>query len=353
MKIRSLAFVTVAVTALLVQPIAISFAESSTKAKSRIDKESEKSHNSNNHVYAPARSADSSNSSRGGVTSTPPARVPDGIGAVTYQVGGTVILKPHVYVIWYGNWNTRSCSAEDQGTSTASILMNLTKHIGDSAWNDINTTYYQIVNGKKQFISSGIEYSGCVVDTGSLGLSLQVPPGLFTADPSDSRPSVADVVDAQLASGKLKTDSSGVYLVLSATNVQVDGFATNFCGFHDYYSLPTMDIKYALIGDPSLNMVPFGCASQLTVSLNKNPAADAMASVLAHELIEPISDPLFDAWYDQAGFENADKCAFRYGTVTQAADGSFSNMKIGDLLYLIQQNVAANTNECVSSLSRR
>lgn len=331
MKIKSFALVTVAVASLLVQTIATSFAEGPTKADSSIQKESEKSLNSQQRGYTTTRNSDSSVTSQAA-----------GGGAVVYHQGGTVILEPHVYVIWYGNWDKKSCSAEDQGNSTASILMNLTKHIGGSAWNAINATYYQVVKGKKQFISSDIEYSGCVVDSGSVGLSLN---GL-------NEPIIGDVVDAQLQSGALNTDASGVYLVITATNVQVTGFQTAFCGYHDYYVLPTMEIKYAFIGDPSLNMAPGGCVSQPTVSPNKNPAADAMASVLAHELIEPISDPLFDAWFDKAGWENADKCAYRYGTVTQAEDGSFSNMNIGDRPYLIQQNVAANSNVCVSSMAR-
>ena len=342
MKIKSFAVVSLAVVALVVQPITNSFADGSTKTKSQVSKESEKSHNSEKRGYTPTRNSDASYSTSGGVTATAATSPAGGIGAVTYHQGGTVILQPRVYVIWYGNWDKKSCSAEDQGNSTASILMNLTKHIGDSAWNAINATYYQVVKGKKQFISSGIEYSGCVVDTGSIGLSLNGP----------SDPIVGDVVDTQLQSGALTTDASGVYLVITATNVQVTGFQTAFCGYHDYYILPTMEIKYAFIGDPSLNMAPGGCVSQPTVSPNKNPAADAMASVLAHELIEPISDPLFDAWFDKAGWENADKCAYRYGTVTQAEDGSFSNMTIGDRPYLIQQNVAANSNVCVSSMAR-
>ena len=40
-----------------------------------------------------------------------------------------------------------------------------------------------------------------------------------------------------------------------------------------------------------------------------DPAADAMASVLAHELEESTSDPDLNAWYDSKRNENADKCA--------------------------------------------
>ena len=38
-------------------------------------------------------------------------------------------------------------------------------------------------------------------------------------------------------------------------------------------------------------------------------AIDAMLSVYAHELVEAVSDPLLNAWFDNTGYENADKCA--------------------------------------------
>ena len=147
----------------------------------------------------------------------------------------------------------------------------------------------------------------------------------------------------------MRNDSNGVYLVLVAANVNVEGFLTTFCGYHSAFVNRNTVIKYSFIGDPSASLG--SCISQIAVSPNGNVVADGMASVLAHELVEPISDPLGYSWFDDAGFENADKCAWTYGAAVKAADGSFSNMTIGGRKYLIQQNVAANTNVCVSSVT--
>ena len=43
-----------------------------------------------------------------------------------------------------------------------------------------------------------------------------------------------------------------------------------------------------------------------------------MASVIAHELEEAATDPDLNAWYDSRGYENADKCAWTFGTTYTA-----------------------------------
>ncbi len=260
-----------------------------------------------------------------------------GLGAVTYQPGGTIISEPNVYVIWYGNWDAKSCSAEG-GSSTPAIINDFLDSLGESDWNKINTTYYQIINGKKTFVQPTADVAGCTVDTGSQGLSLD----------SETGPQVSDVVEQALSTKALKTDPSGVYLVLTASNVNVADFMTLLCAYHWIYDNAQATIKYAFIGDASTNLA--SCAPQVAVSPNGNPAADAMVSVIAHEFVEAVSDPEGLSWYDQAGFENADKCAWMYGKASKTANGSFANMKLGERQYLVQQNVAANTNTCVLSL---
>jgi len=66
--------------------------------------------------------------------------------------------------------------------------------------------------------------------------------------------------------------------------------------------------------------------------------ADGMASIIAHELEEATTDPDLNAWYDQRGEENADKCAWTFGGTSSAANGSQYNMVLGGRQYLIQQN---------------
>jgi hypothetical protein len=41
-------------------------------------------------------------------------------------------------------------------------------------------------------------------------------------------------------------------------------------------------------------------------------ALSALANVSGHELSEMLTDPQLNAWYDQQGEENADKCAWTF-----------------------------------------
>ena len=63
-----------------------------------------------------------------------------------------------------------------------------------------------------------------------------------------------------------------------------------------------------------------------------------MASVIAHELEEAASDPDLNAWFDSAGEENADKCAWTFSPTYTASNGSAANMNLGGTDYLIQRN---------------
>ena len=78
------------------------------------------------------------------------------------------------------------------------------------------------------------------------------------------------------------------------------------------------------------------------MSPNNNPGADAMASVVAHELDETVTDPDINAWVDflsdGSAFENGDRCAYTYGNTFSAGNGSVANVSLGGLNFLIQQN---------------
>ena len=63
-----------------------------------------------------------------------------------------------------------------------------------------------------------------------------------------------------------------------------------------------------------------------------------MASVIIHELEEAQSDPEINAWFDGEGYENADKCAWTYGTLYTASNGAQYNIVVGNKKYLLQQN---------------
>ena len=90
------------------------------------------------------------------------------------------------------------------------------------------------------------------------------------------------------------------------------------------------------------------CAAQ-TTSPNGNAGADGMASIIMHEAEEATTDPDLNAWYDKSGAEDADKCAWTFGTTSTASNGSKYNITLGSRQYLIQQEWNATTQSCMMS----
>ena len=164
---------------------------------------------------------------------------------------------------------------------------------------------------------------------------------LFRSSDAD----IWSIVTRSFSNG-FSVDPNGIYVVLTAPGVTAtSGFLTAYCGWHNYSVYNGVNVKYSFVGDakgPSLG----SCAIQTAGSPNGDPSVDAMVSVLAHELEETVSDPQLNAWSDSSGQENADKCAWTFGT-TYSAGGGIANMKLGTMDYLIQRNwVNASGGSC-------
>jgi hypothetical protein len=225
---------------------------------------------------------------------------------ISYHGGPVMLGTTNVHFIFYGNW---------AGNSATTILPDLASHIGGSPYFNINTTY---TNGGGTPVSNSISYSGAVTDNYSQGTSL-----------SDA--AVQAVVAAQNP-----TDSNGVYFVLTSQDVnETSGFCTQYCGWHTHATINGHDIKYSFVGNAA--RCPSACAAQ-TTGPNGNAGADGMASIFAHELEETVTDPDLNAWFDTRGAENADKCAWTFGTTYTTGNGAKANMKLGTRDYLIQRN---------------
>ena len=67
---------------------------------------------------------------------------------------------------------------------------------------------------------------------------------------------------------------------------------------------------------------------------------------MAHELAEASSDPLVNAWYDDQGYENADKCYNNYLQTWNTLSGAQYNIIVDEKKYLIQTNWNLETNSC-------
>jgi hypothetical protein len=156
-------------------------------------------------------------------------------------------------------------------------------------------------------------------------------------------------VSNQITSGALPKDTNAVYFVLTSSDVNAtSGFCTQYCGWHTHGTIGGSDIKYAFIGNP--DRCPSACEEQTLASPNGNAGADGMASIISHELEEAVTDPDLNAWYDNRGQENADKCAWTFGTEGTASNGSKYNQTFGARQFLIQQNwVNASGGYCATS----
>jgi hypothetical protein len=134
-----------------------------------------------------------------------------------------------------------------------------------------------------------------------------------------------------------------VYFVLTSADVsESSGFCSQYCGWHTHVTATGNDIKYAFVGNPERCIN--SCAAQ-SAGPNGNAGADGMVSIIAHELEEAVTDPDLDAWFDANGAENADKCAWTFGSTYTAPNGAMANMHLGSRDYLVQQNWSAGNNQ--------
>jgi hypothetical protein len=239
---------------------------------------------------------------------------------ISYHGGPVLVSGVTAYVIWYGNWS---------GNSATTIIQNFLQSEGGSPYFNINSTYY---NGSGTHVLNKVTYGGSTTDAYSQGTSL-----------TDAQ--IQAVVSSAISSGGLPKDPNGVYFVLTSADVTASsGFCTQYCGWHTHATISGTDIKYSFVGNP--DRCPSACEAQAT-SPNGNAGADGMVSIIAHELEEAVTDPDLNAWFDGRGQENADKCAWTFGAVYQAANGSVANMNLGGKDYLIQQNwVNAGSGYC-------
>jgi hypothetical protein len=238
---------------------------------------------------------------------------------ITYH-GGPVMnaATTNVYFIYYGTW-----SPTQKG-----ILTNFASSISGSPYFNIETSYYDSAN---KYVQNSVTYVGGVGGYVSTYVAAK-PTNLTDSD-------IAGIVQRAVTTDGAPVDVNGVYFVLTGAGVgESSGFLSSYCGWHTYGTISGSKLKYSFVGNASANLAV--CAAQTASSPNNDPAVDAMISVIAHELDESVSDPLLNAWYDASGEENADKCAWTFGSTFAAPNGSAANVTFNGFNFLIQQNWA-------------
>jgi hypothetical protein len=238
-----------------------------------------------------------------------------GGSTIRYHGGPVMESAVNVYYIWYGNWS---------GNTATTILPAMASAIGNTPYYNINKGYYDIAGTTKHYVTGQVNFAGQANDAYSLGTSLD-----------DA--GVQTVVENAIAANNWPGGINDLYFVLTSADVaESTGFCSQYCGWHWYGtdSLTGNEIRYAFIGNP--DKCPSSCEAQ-TTGPNGNAGADGMASIITHELEEANTDPQGNAWYDSRGYEDADKCAWTFGTTHTAQNGSKYNVTWGGKQYLVQQ----------------
>ena len=262
-------------------------------------------------TYAGNTSNTASTSSSVSVTVGSSAPKPPATGnGINYNGGPVLSGGTNLYYIWYGNWGT---------SVIPGILTKFGQGIGGSGYFHINTTYSDS-SGKA--VGDNVTLMPSINDNYSKGTTLD-DNGVFS------------VVSNAISSGKLPLDANGVYFVLSSADVnESSGFCTQYCGWHSSASVNGTQVRFSFIGNP--DRCPSACAPG-SHTANGSASGDYMASVLAHELSETVSDPDLNAWFDASGNENGDKCAWNFGTLSTDAKGNQYNITLPTGNFLIQQ----------------
>jgi hypothetical protein len=165
----------------------------------------------------------------------------------------------------------------------------------------------------------GTAYTGTTTEyTDSSGhVSSAVTSGGHATDPSTTptgAPSTSQVL-AVVANNITNPVPNGYYPVYSDRGRGNAGY----CAWHSWGLVKGVLVQFAfffnLDGDPGCD--PGGSSGGHSQGLA------ALGNVSGHELSEALTDPHGDAWYDNSGAENADKCAWTFsGALVQFSNGS-------------------------------
>jgi hypothetical protein len=232
---------------------------------------------------------------------------------ITYSGGPLITGGAHIYYIWYGNWF---------GKAAIPVLLDFAKNLDGSPYWRINTSYF---DSSFTHVSPSVTFGGTTADWYSRGKSLQ-------------QGDIVQIVQTAIQNGSLPADNQGVYFVMVNQDVHEGSYCSDYCGYHASAAIWTgsrwTGVAYAMIGDPA------SCGDCRAQDTGPNDAeADAMASVVAHELEESVTDPELNAWNSGTSNENGDKCAWNFGSTRYpVANGAQANMILGNRHYYIQQN---------------
>jgi hypothetical protein len=235
----------------------------------------------------------------------------------------------------YGGGPTPGSTGAGSGdNSNVGYVLN---HIGGSPYFHINSSY---TNAAGTAIVNSVSYTQYWANN-----SYNVP----TAKARVTDANMLAMLQYAFNNGKLTYDANTLYAIFTQGTVNLGGgFGTQYCAYHSWGTVTVGGVARTVLYSamPDDYAKASACSSGLAAA-NGDAHADAEVSVLVHEIEETTTDMNGNAWYDTSGYENADKCAWNYGTTFTTSFGGKANVTLGSKSFLIQQNwVNSGTGGC-------
>ena len=215
--------------------------------------------------------------------------------------GGDVLSEVHIYPIFWGPTTANFSSAYKN--SITDFFSNIQCGGTLPACTGHSEKVKEYFGTKSPVITYGTSYTD-------------------TTNPPSSSPSTASIVAeaAKVVKASGRTiDAKGLYLVFTNNYPS----RVNFCAWHSagsYKPTTTSAATWFTVAYMPYVGTSAGCSPSSIpgfTTFKTSQAVHAVINVTTHELYEVMTDPLLNnkyAWYDIAGYENGDKCAWNYGS---------------------------------------
>jgi hypothetical protein len=212
-----------------------------------------------------------------------------------------------------------------------------------------DTQYSDSVNGNILYSAASPDtFGGSYLDTSSLP-----PDGCVDAytDVCLSDAQVQAEIQRVAALEGWTPSPTTMFLLFTADNIGscIDDGSTGVCSY-EYYCAYHSNLgtgqNELLYGNIPYADFFFGLFCDAGNQPNGDDA-DATINLVSHEHNEAITDPLGSAWYDSAGNENGDKCAWDFGTQLGSTQFGPYNQVINGHDYELQQEWSNDGSQCV------
>ncbi len=227
------------------------------------------------------------------------------------------------------------------GSNDGSLVGFFLSHIGGSSYFNVNTSY---TDGSGAHIVNSVQYTQYWAN------GTNAPSGSTTI--SDAQ--MVAMLQSGFDSGALTYDAGTLYAIFTSGAVNLGGgFGTSYCAYHTHGTVTINGVSQTVLyaAMPYNATYKSGCTSGFAPANGSlDPGADYEVNTLVHETEETTTDMLGTAWYDRRGQENADKCAWTWGTTYTTSSGGTANINVGGKDFLVQRNwVNAGSGGCVLS----